>query len=305
MLDHACFPHIVEDALRRTDHATLLSLRLVSKRAKALADAELFAHVLVSRSPDGKGYVLRSPDGGLPVKAGLDAPALLSHTRVLDVHAALAPSPLLSALAAIPTRRVAHHRLLAPPPTTYVQEYAAYMGSHWRDRTFCFEPPRGVRRYVVHLRYHVDRRLCELFGPAPSSERIAKGAQPEYILVFSGSPEPSAPSVPTHGLAASQRRTVHTLLYELAAAFEAVRRQGARLTVVGAEEFVGCLCGATTTAEAGRLFESKLALARREMGRDAGEGDAAPPVAYLSHGEYEAAIGGRAYEAETRPMQLY
>ncbi|BEJ15098.1 hypothetical protein CspHIS471_0408650 [Cutaneotrichosporon sp. HIS471] len=326
MLDHAYFPHIVENALRRLDHSTLLSLRL---------------HVVLARSPDGRGYSIRSVEGALPVGPWASASSsseaearivtLLAHAKVLDVHTSLpyntATAPLLDVLGTIPTLRAEYHSLVGPSPQTYVQEYAVYMGSHWRGRTFYFEPPPDVERYVVHLRYHVDRRLCELYGPAPSCERIlapaslasvtipviqsagqnvqpALATSPSYILIFTGRHEPAIPSVPTQGLAASQRRTVHTLLYELAAEFEGVRRlQGARLTLVGAEEFITSLCGPTSTAEAAQMFERKLVLARRDM--EGPREDTAPPVQYLSHAEYEALVGARAYEAETRPLQLY
>ncbi|CAK9779971.1 hypothetical protein CC85DRAFT_283555 [Cutaneotrichosporon oleaginosum] len=322
MLDYAYFPHIVEDALRRTDHTTLLALRLVNRRIKNLAEAELFSHVLFTRAPGGKAYVLRAADGKLPVPAWptTDLPCppdgdaarllrLLAHTRVLDIHTSPPPGgPLLAALARVPTRRSQHHHSPAARGT-FVHEYAVYMASHWRERRFCFDPPAGTERYVVHVRHHTNRTLHELYGPAPSAERIlsrgpsARGTPPPaYILVFSGCPEPCAPSVPTHGAAAGQRRIVHTLLYEFAEQFEALRRaQRAQVTVVGAEDFVASLCGATSTEEAGRLFESKLALARRDMAGEE-EDPCAPPVRYFSHGQYEALVGGRVYEAQTRPM---
>ncbi|BEI84367.1 hypothetical protein CcaverHIS002_0409710 [Cutaneotrichosporon cavernicola] len=339
MLDHAYFPHIVENALKRLDHATLLSLRLVSRRAKALAESQLFQHVVLAPSPDGRGYSIRSVEGALPVRPWASASSssegetrlvtLLAQAKVVDIHTSIpcntATAPLLDVLGTIPTRRAEYHSLVGPSPQTYVQEYAVYMGSHWRGRTFYFEPPPDLERYVVNLRYHVDRRLCELYGPAPSCERILASASlasvtipaiesagqnvqparsPSYILIFTGRHEPAIPSVPTQGLAASQRRTVHTLLYELAAEFEGVRRlQGGRLTLVGVEEFITSLCGPTSTAEAAQVFERKLVLARRDM--DGPREDMAPPVQFLSHAEYEALVGARAYEAETRPLQLY
>lgn len=372
-LDYAYFPHIVDSAIARADHSTLLTLRLISRRVQAQAERQLFRHVLVQPSTfDGRGYKFRSAGGSLPVqpwpdrsegdKDGREGRArllrLLGHAEVLDVHKTMARATreageegtersrggesgyedgtLLDVLARIPVRRGEYHRYLVPAPPlstsiiptpsttiagtlhTYVQEYSVYVGSHWRDRTFYLDYPPGVGRYVVNLRYHINRDLGELYGPAPSCARIVNpaltpspsgGEELDYVLIFTEvSPDISTPTAATMGMAATQRRTAHTLLFELACAYEGIRRAQprAKVTLVGVEAFVGSLCGGLNVKEAGRLFESKLRLARMdlEMGGEVYNGEPGP-VVYLSHPEYEALVGGREYELETGAVELY
>lgn len=367
MLDYAYFPHIVETAIEHADHATLLTLRAVSRRVCAHAERQLFRHVVVRPSSyDGRGYLFRSPRGCLPVqpwevnessavedaKREEDGRARLlhqlAHAEVIDVHKAIAAkppvnergedgangesgedlddrvdpdAPLLEVLSRIPTRRGEYHRFLAPfpspspntpltlrtPTNTYIQEYSVYVGSHWRHRTFYLEYPPNVDKYVVNLRYHVDRTLGELYGPAPSCDRIVDGPKSgpgprQYVLICTECPpEALIPTVPTHGTAATQRRTVHTLLYELAAALYRLRcaQPRARIVLVGAEDFVGSLCGATSREEAGALFENKMRLAAE------GEVVEARGVEYWTREEYRACVGEGGWEVETGPVELY
>lgn len=101
-LDYGAYPHLLEAIVRFGDRATLLALRPVSKRARALAEARLFEHVAVVLDPahDPATVILvepRKPHNRLPFLVAklhktllpLSCPtweASVRAIRIADVH---------------------------------------------------------------------------------------------------------------------------------------------------------------------------------------------------------------------------
>lgn len=126
-LDHTAYPHILDTVLRHAPPPSLLALRPTCRSLCARIDADLFAHLIFTRTetttyiptPTSLRPIERTDviETARTVRGGLHAPlqdARLTHAQVLDAWGGHVPQDLLRALPGLRLLRTSVSAPLAP-----------------------------------------------------------------------------------------------------------------------------------------------------------------------------------------------